>query len=160
MKVYTLRSLAFCMLILCAVLLMVGTFFMAAPSITHAQLPPRPTLTPTPSPTPLSTPLATARPVDNPVRIRLAVPAYEGAWSLVQWQDSAGGWHDVDGWQGEIEAGQKQWRVSPKDFDTGPFRWLVMDQPNGEILAISDPFLLPTRAEPLRVITLGDEPMP
>ncbi|MDX1521426.1 MAG: hypothetical protein R3264_07350, partial [Anaerolineae bacterium] len=23
-----------------------------------------------------------------------------GAWAVVQWQDSAGNWHDVEGWRG------------------------------------------------------------
>lgn len=132
-------------------LLMVVEGF-AAPGV-HAQLPPRPTLTPTP--TPLATPSATPRPMDTPVRIRLVVePAYEGAWSLVQWQDSSGGWHAVTGWQGQISAGQKQWRVLPKDFDTGPFRWIVLDQPNGEILATSQPFTMPSRNQPLRMVTV------
>jgi hypothetical protein len=27
-----------------------------------------------------------------------------GAWTVVQWQDTAGNWHDVEGWQGWLDA--------------------------------------------------------
>lgn len=135
-------------------------------STVHAQLPPRPTLTPTPSPA-TATPTATVTvapsttpttaPIEQAVRIRLVVDAqYEGAWSLVQWQGEDGAWHDVSGWLGQIEAGQIQWRVLPKDYDTGPFRWIVLDQPSGEIQAVSASFTLPNVEKPLTVVTVGE----
>jgi hypothetical protein len=145
-------------------LVLLGLAWMALPlrpaSTAYAQLPPRPTLTPTPVPataTPTALPLVTptAVPVEHPVRIRLLVDAgYEGAWSLVQWQDGQGDWHDVSGWLGEIENGQVQWRVLPKDYNTGPFRWIVLDQPGGEILAISASFTLPNPSDPLTAVTV------
>ncbi len=65
-------------------------------------------------------------------------------WTVVQWQDSAGGWHNVEGWRGFLEAnGGKRWWVAAKDFDTGPFRWVVYQKPNGQPVATSIPFHLP-----------------
>ncbi|MFZ1752086.1 MAG: hypothetical protein WAU10_00005, partial [Caldilineaceae bacterium] len=99
---------------LCAV-----SFFSVGPSEVRAapNLPPRPTLTPT---------------VENLARILLvAGPAYEGAWTVVQWQDKPGKWHDVEGWQGHVRNGWIRWRVAPKDWQTGPFRWLLYDQAGG-----------------------------
>jgi len=77
--------------------------------------------------------------------IELHVPgASAGAWAVVQWQDSAGGWHDVEGWRGMLDSsGVRRWWVAPKDFDTGPFRWVVTRQPGGAQLAVSSPFTLP-----------------
>lgn len=130
------------------------------------QLPPRPTLTPTSIPataTPTATAIfmptatATAVPVEQPVQIRLVVDAeYKGAWSLVQWQGGDGVWHDVSGWLGQIENGQVQWRVLPKDYDSGPFRWIVLDQPGGEILAASASFRLPNAEKPLLEIPVDE----
>ena len=63
-----------------------------------------------------------------------------GAVSVVQWQDSAGDWRDVEGWRGNLnDAGQIRWWVAAKDFGSGPFRWTV-----GE--AASEPFNLPSGA--------------
>jgi hypothetical protein len=71
-------------------------------------------------------------------------------WTVVQWQDSAGGWQNVAGWQGSLEADQtKKWWVAAKDFDTGPFRWVILSQPNGTTLAASQPFMLPKGATDL-----------
>ncbi|MGB5050933.1 MAG: hypothetical protein WBO46_18450 [Caldilineaceae bacterium] len=111
---------------LCAV-----SFFSVGPSEVRAapNLPPRPTLTPT---------------VENLARILLvAGPAYEGAWTVVQWQDKPGKWHDVEGWQGHVRNGWIRWRVAPKDWQTGPFRWLLYDQAGGTLLASTPSFTLP-----------------
>ena len=77
--------------------------------------------------------------------IELRMPgAPAGAWTVVQWQDSDGGWHDVEGWCGMLDSGgMKRWWVAPKDSGTGPFRWVVTGQPGGAQLAVSDPFTLP-----------------
>lgn len=92
-------------------------------------LPPRPTLTPTP---------------ENLTRILLVGGSiYEGGWTIVQWQDKQGDWHDVEGWQGHVRNGWIRWRVAPKDWGTGPFRWLVYDQPDGTLLAATTSFTLP-----------------
>lgn len=68
------------------------------------------------------------------------------AWTVVQWQDGHGRWHDVTGWRGLLDDGdgnEKVWWVAPRDFDTGPFRWLVYDEPDGAVLGTSDSFTLP-----------------
>ena len=31
------------------------------------------------------------------------------SWSVVQWQDSSGGWHDVEGWQTSTADGGRWW---------------------------------------------------
>lgn len=99
-------------------------------------LPPRPTLTPTPTP---------VSPAPNLARILLvAGSAYEGAWTVVQWQDKPGEWHDVENWQGEMRNGWIRWRVAPKDWNTGPFRWQVYDKADGTLLASTASFTLPT----------------
>lgn len=74
-------------------------------------------------------------------------PAEAGLWTIVQWQDSAGGWHNVEGWQGTVDsAGDKRWWVAAKDFGTGPFRWIVTEGIGGQLLATSEPFNLPVQA--------------
>lgn len=66
-------------------------------------------------------------------------------WAVVQWQDAAGVWHDVEGWQGNFNAQhQVSWRIAPKDFGTGPFRWTVFES-HGRInvVTVSEEFWLP-----------------
>jgi len=79
------------------------------------------------------------------------VPA--GAWSVVQWQDSAGNWHEVEGWRG-LAANSSRWWVHPKDFGRGPFRWLVTTGPAGIVTKISPPFYLPTGANETTLVTV------
>ena len=112
-----------------------------APAAAAPDLPPRPTLTPTPdlSPQPTLTPMP-----ENLARIVLAATAYEQGWTVVQWQGGDGAWHDVNEWREQVAAGQVRWRVAPKDFNTGPFRWLVYDDDTGEVLGVSPPFTLPS----------------
>jgi hypothetical protein len=81
--------------------------------------------------------------------VALNVPA--GAWIVVQWQDSAGNWHDVEGWRGWA-ANSSRWWVHPKDFGRGPFRWVVFG-PGGAIGAISPPFHLPGGANETLQVT-------
>ena len=70
-----------------------------------------------------------------------------GAWTIVQWQDSAGGWHDVEGWRGTLDGPTlKRWWVADKDFGTGPFRWVVIQEPSAAPPHISEPFSLPHEA--------------
>jgi len=71
-------------------------------------------------------------------------PAQAGLWTVVQWQDSAGGWHDVDGWGGTLDEGNKRvWWVAPDAFGTGPLRWAVYQSQGGKLLATSASFHLP-----------------
>lgn len=98
---------------------------------------------------------------DRPLgaHIQLQLPnGQPGAWTVVQWQDSAGNWHDVEGWQGVIEGNQKTWWVDAKDFRTGPFRWVVYAEQNGQILSQSNPFYLPTGATETVMVELPTKP--
>lgn len=91
--------------------------------------------------------------------IRLQLPAGQsGAWTVVQWQDSAGNWHDVEGWQGALEGSQKTWWVDAKDFRKGPFRWVVYAEQNGQILGHSNSFYLPTAAAEMIIVELSTKP--
>lgn len=71
-----------------------------------------------------------------------------GAWVVVQWQAQGdGGWHDVAGWQGTLDAGGgRRWWVDARDFGKGPFRWAVSQGPGGPVVAVSQPFYLPGAA--------------
>lgn len=100
-------------------------------------LPPRPP-TPTPESSPLRGAFITLRAWNAPL----------DAWTVVQWQDALGDWHDVEGWRGRLDdkiGAEKTWWVAPRDFETGPFRWLVYAEPGGELLGASDAFDLPER---------------
>ena len=115
----------------------------AAPSA----LPPRPAvLTPSalpPRPVVLtSTPLPSEPPVGGYLELRIqAAPV--GLWSIVQWQDRSGGWHDVEGWKGTLDEGnRKVWWVARAELGKGPFRWLAFDL-NGKLLGTSKSFYLP-----------------
>lgn len=99
--------------------------------------PPRATLTPTPAPASAGTYIELRLPTDN---------LY--LWTVVQWQDTVGGWHDVDGWRGPLDTindhkGDKIWWVLPYSYGDGPCRWLVYERAGGRLLATSQPFYLP-----------------
>lgn len=92
---------------------------------------------------------------DEPVgaMIELQVwPIKSTLWTVVQWQDDTGQWHDVAGWQGHLDSGIifsqpqgriKRWWVDARDFGKGPFQWQVYEAKNGKLLTQSEPFLLP-----------------
>ena len=62
---------------------------------------------------------------------------------MVQWQDAFGAWHDMEGWQGTFDEGNKKtWWVAKADFGKGPFRWTVTQR--CKMLASSEAFYLPT----------------
>jgi hypothetical protein len=112
-------------------------------------------LTPTPAAVralpPRPTPVSTAAPTTVPsfhVRegglIELHVqPPRTGLWTMIQWQDARGQWHDVDGWQGTVDGALQIWWVAPRDLGKGPFRWRVYQNPGGLLLATSESFALP-----------------
>lgn len=103
-------------------------------------LPPRPAPMDTPQP-------GSAPPLAG--YIELHVPfARLGMRTVVQWQDGLGHWHDVEGWRVDLDGtsggvGVKKWGVEPKDFNTGPFRWVVYDADGGVVLGTSQRFRLP-----------------
>lgn len=77
----------------------------------------------------------------------------EKLWSVVQWQDALGNWHDVSGWIGKVVNGRTIWWVEEKDFGTGPFRWVVYQQNLDTLFAASESFYLPNSAKQLLVVT-------
>lgn len=71
-----------------------------------------------------------------------------GLASVVQWEDGLGNWHDVDGWRSELTwltsyVFFQPWGVAPKDFGTGPFRWLIYNPKTGKTLGTTNSFYLP-----------------
>lgn len=91
-----------------------------------------------------------------------AQPLQPGLWTRVQWQDTHGGWHDIEGWQGAFNPDQQVlWYVGPEHLGTGPFRWLVYQEQGGNLLGVSQPFDLPSRGgELLRVALSLPDPRP
>jgi hypothetical protein len=157
--------------ILVAVIICTLAIIVLVPSLANAApipLPPRPIVQPTAELPDRPTPDATAEPVPaslstgSLIRLQLQLPSetlsrvdsWQMLWTVVQWQDPEGSWHDVEGWQGtfddftddtkqRVAEGQKLWWVAPGDLGTGPFRWLIKQSHDGEHLAISAPFQLP-----------------
>jgi hypothetical protein len=124
-------------------IVLISALLLASPSlVTHAKpgLPPRETPTPTRPP---GDDDDDGKPAGARIVLQVqSTPA--GVWTVVQWQDSAGGWHDIEEWSGAPdEDNQKVWWVAPKDFGTGPFRWLVYQGQGGKLLAQSELFYLP-----------------
>lgn len=112
-----------------------------------AELPPRAT----PTPTPPAAGDKDGQPVGAFLQLHVQ-GSPDGAWTVVQWQDSAGNWHAVEGWQATLDGDHTTWWVSQRDFGKGPFRWAVYRDQGGELLATSSPFNLPGIAdEVLRV---------
>jgi hypothetical protein len=78
---------------------------------------------------------------------------WQDLWTIVQWQDDKGDWHDVEGWQGGLDdvvvgeggeaVGKQVWWVANSDLGKGPFRWLIYRNEGGSRLATSEPFDLP-----------------
>jgi hypothetical protein len=128
----------------------VGALVLAAwlpPLSRAAPLPPRPTPRPTRTPTPAPGPTAAPRPRLGAHLVLYVQNALAGLWTIVQWQDGFGDWHDVQGWQGTLDDGyQKRWWVAEKDFATGPFRWALYQGQGGALLDVSASFYLPDRA--------------
>jgi len=74
--------------------------------------------------------------------------SWQELWTVVQWQDHVGGWQDVEGWQGTLDGvdgdvARKVWWVSDDDLGTGPFRWVVYQGRDGDLLIRSESFDLP-----------------
>jgi hypothetical protein len=82
------------------------------------------------------------KPIGASIELHLH-PALAGVWTVVQWQDSANNWRDVEGWSSEAEGSTLRWWVAAKDFGTGSFRWVVRQGLDGPQLGVSKPFNLP-----------------
>ncbi len=124
-------------------LLLIATLSNVFSMPVQAELPPRPTPTPVPVPT-------SAAPRGATIVLQTQV----GAWSVVQWQDVNGDWHDVDGWRGAVTDGTVVWWVAQKDFGTGPFRWVAYQSDGGAVMAASAPFTLPDAVNQRLLVTL------
>ncbi len=126
-----------------AMLLLSG---LLTPSVSQADLPDRDTPTPGPSNDDDDGGGASS-PLLSYIEL-FASSSPSGAWSVVQWQDPQGEWHNVEGWRGVLGSGGYQhWTVEAKDFGTGPFRWQVRQGgPDGTVLSTSESFTLPAGA--------------
>jgi hypothetical protein len=128
-----------------------------------SDLPPRP---PTATPVPPEKPGNGAKASEHAgawIELHFQLPAHSPPlhgpelWTVVQWQDTDGGWHDVEGWQGTMDdlaigVGNKVWWVAENDLGTGPFRWIVRRRYGGDLLAGSESFHLPgTAGETMQV---------
>lgn len=125
--------------------LLIGTWLLPTPA--YADLPPRPA--------------APAKEKEEPVRPQVAPlilstnPNASGLWSVVQWQDSQGGWQDVASWRGAVVNGRTIWWVEAKDFGKGPFRWVITQGEGGAVVATSASFHLPSQAQQPLTIDLA-----
>lgn len=84
---------------------------------------------------------------------------WQELWTVVQWQDALGGWHDVEGWRGPLDEmvngeGRRVCWVLDKDFGTGPFRWTVYRSRSGRLLGYSESFHLPRDAGQTVAVTV------
>ncbi len=133
---------------------LVMTMSLLTPNQTAVQaLPPRPTPV---TATPTAVPSAYVR---EGGLIELHVhPIQTGLWTVVQWQDARGQWHDVDGWQGTLDGSLQIWWVAPRDLGKGPFRWQVYRSYGGSLLATSQSFSLPRRTCATVRIDVGVKP--
>ena len=99
----------------------------------HDELPPRPK------------PIRDGEPDEQIASIQLwPTPVLPKLWTVVQWVDEQEDWHDVEGWRGHLNhPTYVSWRVLHSEFGKGPFRWVVYDEKEGNVLAISKLFRLP-----------------
>ncbi|MCA9897178.1 MAG: hypothetical protein H6654_12100 [Ardenticatenaceae bacterium] len=120
------------LIILLTAVFVTQIFLLSTPAPVTA-LPPRPTATAVPPP---------AAPGAK-ISLLVAGEIAANNWTKVQWQDGEGQWHDVTGWQGELELdGTKTWWVGADLLGSGPFRWIVLAE--GEQIGQSATFNLPT----------------
>jgi hypothetical protein len=145
--------------------LMLAAFAVGAapvqPAFAISQLPPLPTLPPgchfvflidsinSVTPAFFAPPVFCPPPHEASITLTVVNPP-AGAWTAVQWGIPGGTtWSDVTNWVGPLDQSQYGWMphwVDPKDYGTGPFRWVVYDKDpsqGGKILGISDPFYFP-----------------
>lgn len=111
----------------------------------HAELPPRPTKTPI-----SKEDEATPEPPAGTIILNTQ-PAKDGLWSVVQWQGEENRWYDVEGWRGSVVNGKTIWWVEQGHWGRKPYRWVVLQEEEGELLGVSDLFTLPNSGETLIV---------
>lgn len=119
------------------------TLFAYPTQAASPSMPPRPS-TPTPTLVPPPTRSVFTSVSGAFIHIQV-VNGNRQTFTMLQWQDGEGNWHDVDGWRGTLEDGVwKRWWLPSYLFGKGPFRWLVYEHSGGELLAVSRSFDLPT----------------
>ena len=129
-------------------------------ALATADLPPRPTVeSPDPVATPVTTPLPPVAAELAGATIMLYAPnASPQMWTVVEWQDGLGNWHEVTGWRGHLDldiGNLRVWWVHPRDLATGPFRWQLYANEGGPLVATSETFFLPE--QPYQVVLLSVE---
>lgn len=136
----TTRYLSLSLAIICIVAAVALT-----PTLALAELPPRPTRPASQTTSDADSGADSGEPVGGYIRLQMPETNL-GLWTVVQWQDQVGKWHDVEGWRGNLDDGfQKTWWVHPANFGQGPFRWVIYQSADGPFLAASNPFYLPTQ---------------
>jgi hypothetical protein len=157
---------------LALVVSIISALLMQAAPVAFPPRPPRPTPTPAPlpprPPRPTSTPEPTSQSVPQTVPLGALIVLYvqfpekglefhwQELWTVVQWQDEFGYWHDVEGWQGTLDEivdsedrdvkGRKMWWLASDLFGERPFRWMVYRFQGGELVAKGESFHLPDHA--------------
>ena len=148
-RFWVVKGLALALGVVCTVLAVV-----VLPAWVRAagpDLPPRP---PTPQPTvrppakPDTGPVGASIELEVQFSDRQTASRWPALWTVVQWQDDLGRWHDVEGWRGRLDRmqgglGLKTWWLADNLFGRGPFRWLVGQAEGGPPLARSESFYLP-----------------
>lgn len=95
-----------------------------------------------------------------------AIHWQDDLWLKVQWLDNDGEWHDVEGWQGTLDAiqqkedwmGVKELWLADERLGTGPYRWEVYEHENGRLLTTSEPFYLPSKGGDLMAVDMMLQP--
>jgi hypothetical protein len=118
-----------------------------ASSAAQAPTPTRPPMQPLPTPTSAVTPKPGLPPEGGLIELWIYFAPKETLWTIVQWQDGLGNWHDVEGWRGAPDQDDKViWWVASSDLGKGPFRWMVYQGQDGKLIAKSETFYLPHQA--------------
>ena len=140
----------------------------ATPS-TDPNLPPRPPIRP-PDPTRTSPRVGDGAAIELNVQFLAGSPSSvewrKGLWTLVQWQDGLGAWHDVHGWRGTLDEvngdeGKKVWYLAKDRLGEGTFSWVVYSDSEGdELIARSAPFNLPANKGQTRHVKMAIGPLP
>lgn len=131
-------------------------FSMLTASLTAASTSPVSDLPERPTPNP---PTTTTADIDGgQIILQVDTTASDTAdlWTVVQWKGINNTWHDVEGWQGNVNSSnQVIWWVDDSNLDTGPFRWRVYDsETRTELLATSDSFNLPEKEGQQTTVTV------
>lgn len=142
-----------------ASLLLLGAWASLPSQAAPAVPPPLPTHTSIPVPTPI--PPTPRPPTGGSIELHVQFPEawswsqvhWQELWTIVEWQDDKGKWHNVEGWQGTLDDvsideddlvwGKKMWWVAVGDLGKGPFRWAIYRDKEGRLLGRSEVFYLP-----------------